>query len=346
MNVICPNCQKNLTIPDQNAGQVMKCTLCGRDFRAPALPANPAPARSSPAAPPPGVAAPINTVPGAVDLLLGADVAPVGVPPSEPSPPGGPEVSHPTEFGRPIPAPEVAGYHRKLSLHLDPRILRWVPPAALIIVLLLTFFPWLGLYPGGKGLYVQNGWQTAFGFGSTPNAELLQTITGFDKPKLDNDVSASGALLFYLIVVLLPTVALVVLNAVSTVTPMRMPPVLERILRWRSALAVGVALLGFLLLVLQVAMGFSLENVVAQKNQQQTDEAIKTAEQNNSPGSKDPDFPDMVRNLGLTRYGLERKTPYRLAVCLHFLALVCLALELWLERRGADRPLPQVVFYW
>src|ERR1700677_4573180 len=34
MNLLCPNCQKMLTVPEQYAGQMMKCPLCAGDFMA------------------------------------------------------------------------------------------------------------------------------------------------------------------------------------------------------------------------------------------------------------------------------------------------------------------------
>src|SRR6266446_4582719 len=50
MKLICPNCQKELTVPDQYAGQVMKCPLCAGNFTAPTLPqASSAPPPSAPA---------------------------------------------------------------------------------------------------------------------------------------------------------------------------------------------------------------------------------------------------------------------------------------------------------
>lgn len=39
MNLLCPNCQKMLTVPDHFAGQLMKCPLCDTTFTAPVLPA-------------------------------------------------------------------------------------------------------------------------------------------------------------------------------------------------------------------------------------------------------------------------------------------------------------------
>src|SRR5438034_1070971 len=52
MELLCPSCQKKLTIPDQYAGQLMKCPLCTQTFTAPALPPTPGPAMAPPPPPP------------------------------------------------------------------------------------------------------------------------------------------------------------------------------------------------------------------------------------------------------------------------------------------------------
>src|SRR5260370_38853296 len=38
MNLLCPNCQTMLSVPEQNAGQLMKCQNCNKYFSVPALP--------------------------------------------------------------------------------------------------------------------------------------------------------------------------------------------------------------------------------------------------------------------------------------------------------------------
>ena len=48
-NVLCPHCQKMLTIPGQYAGQLMKCPLCAKTFTAPEHPQPPKPKPSGPA---------------------------------------------------------------------------------------------------------------------------------------------------------------------------------------------------------------------------------------------------------------------------------------------------------
>src|SRR6516164_2904232 len=38
MELLCPNCQKKLTVPEQYAGQIMRCPLCQGTFNVPAMP--------------------------------------------------------------------------------------------------------------------------------------------------------------------------------------------------------------------------------------------------------------------------------------------------------------------
>src|SRR5215470_17975414 len=71
MNLLCPNCQKMLTVPEQFAGQLMKCPLCAGTFTVPGLP----PASS----PPPPDPAPAMQGPS-------PSVSPPQIPP-EPAPP-------------------------------------------------------------------------------------------------------------------------------------------------------------------------------------------------------------------------------------------------------------------
>ncbi len=70
MNLLCPNCQKMLTVPEQYAGQMMKCPLCAGTFTVPGLPAAAAP-------PPPP---PVETIP------FQSDPMPPPPPPPPPTP--------------------------------------------------------------------------------------------------------------------------------------------------------------------------------------------------------------------------------------------------------------------
>src|SRR6266700_1928412 len=127
MNLLCPNCGKMLTVPEQYAGQLMKCPLCSGTFTVPALP----PSGGGLDAPAPPSSAP--------------EPAFQAAPPEPPAPPplvpqsGGPIMPPPS------PRPVTAGdYHRHFLIPANEKILQWVTPAALLLVFILQFFPWIG----------------------------------------------------------------------------------------------------------------------------------------------------------------------------------------------------------
>ncbi len=83
MNLLCPNCQKMLTVPEQYAGQLMKCPLCSGTFSVPALPGAPSvepprafssPPPMPPVSPPPVVNAASSSNPGT--LMPGESASP------------------------------------------------------------------------------------------------------------------------------------------------------------------------------------------------------------------------------------------------------------------------------
>src|SRR5262245_23353908 len=106
MDFLCPSCQKMLTVPDQYAGTKMKCPLCAATFTAPSLPS---PASSAPGGPgpfPPPASAPSPTA------------APLP-PPMTPAPPA--------------PPPSPGEYRHGFALALEPRVVQWFAPAALVL---------------------------------------------------------------------------------------------------------------------------------------------------------------------------------------------------------------------
>ncbi len=91
MDLVCPSCQKRLTIEDRYAGMVVKCPLCGSMLQAPVLlttpPApsfapttsTPAPMQPPPAPPQPGSAPSPNSgasIMPALELPASAESAP------------------------------------------------------------------------------------------------------------------------------------------------------------------------------------------------------------------------------------------------------------------------------
>ena len=127
MNLLCPNCQKPLTVPDQYAGQPMRCPLCQGTFAvaAPPVAANPPQQRAAPPAPPaqpsPPVPAPVVQQP-APRPAPPAITAPPPPPPApsrredeEPPPPPARRKADDTRKGEDAPGPSVV-----LEVKRDP----------------------------------------------------------------------------------------------------------------------------------------------------------------------------------------------------------------------------------
>jgi hypothetical protein len=138
-----------LTVPEQYAGQPMKCPLCNGTFTVPSLPA---------AVPEPAVAAASETyslqherVPPPATSSTGNSVAspePVAAPPVATS-----------------PAPSAPGeYHHGFTLRVNPRVVPWLAPVGLLLVFVMMFFSWV---PG----FSWNAWE--WGFGGPSSSSLI-----------------------------------------------------------------------------------------------------------------------------------------------------------------------------
>lgn len=135
MNLLCPNCQKMLSVAEQFAGQTMKCPSCAGTFTVPAPPPG-----GFAAAPPPPMPTP----------SFGSSAA------APPSPSFGSKASAP-------PAPPPAGFQHAFSLSLRREFLNFLAPVSLLLVFFLMFFPWVESGVTGKDGGAFSGWQTAFG---------------------------------------------------------------------------------------------------------------------------------------------------------------------------------------
>src|SRR2546421_3764875 len=161
MDFICPNCTKVITVPDQYAGQPMRCPICQQTFQAPSLPSS-APVASVPLSESPA--------PTGEEVYKFSSEPLSSPPPSSAVPPASvraestrPQPKASTPLPPPPPAPPPAGYARKFSVQLSPQVLPWIPAGALFLVVGLTFFNWAGMYPDGIGVYRQNAGQAGAG---------------------------------------------------------------------------------------------------------------------------------------------------------------------------------------
>jgi hypothetical protein len=266
MDFRCPSCQKDLTVPDEYAGQLMKCPLCQNTFQAPALPPPVAPTPS------PG--------PGTYS---------VEAPPTVPAaPPPGEAVSTRRVDTPPAPPPPPGDYTHTSTIWVSPRVVPWITPAALLLIFVLTFFSWAHGVPAGKEAK-ETPDHSAWGWGFS-EANILTA--------------------FYLIlflIMLIVSIAITVLRLIPNA--LKLPPGLQQVWPWRSALVGLLAAVTFFFLVLQVFVGFS------------------------------------VKGDGVLTY-IETTAWTGLVVILHFTALAGALLDFWLEIRGPSRPVPRIDISW
>src|SRR5579883_347174 len=162
MRQICPNCLKSIDVPESAAGGEYDCPACGKPFPVPRAYApavfatppgpvvNPSAARTTSADPG------LPTVPAA-GPVVNRPAPPPGLVPPAPPPPE-------THTG---PEPAGGGPLRHHGFTLDPRVLPWLPVFCLALCLVLSFFPWVGAYPGGYRVFSQTPWEAGVG-GLTP----------------------------------------------------------------------------------------------------------------------------------------------------------------------------------
>lgn len=349
MKILCPNCQKPVSVDEQHAGQLLKCPLCGGTFTVPLLPA---------AAPPlAGTPADLSRVPGTVGppMTQGYGLAPEPAP-TQPLPP--PRIDVPSPLAgtvaearaRPLeespPPPPPGGYLHTRTYRLNPRAVPWLAPVALVLVFVLSFFPWVGMYPGGERVFKQNAWQAAFG-GMSSVDRVWESMANWDRLKTgDGDlrtvsVGASGMLIFFLLLFLV-SLAVGVGTAFAESDPKRfqLPPRVRTYWPWRQLIVAGLAGLVLLLLLVELFKGFPLENHTAAT----VDRAF--SEQRKSVMSDDGKRRlELQESETLSQYHLRRTNWLRLVIVLLVVTVAGALLDHWLQRRGG-RPLPRADLMW
>jgi hypothetical protein len=318
MRLLCPYCQKAITVPDSEAGKEVNCPECRERFAAPQLytPAPPPP-EPAPAEPPPAPS------PAPVPETYLSDR-----PPAETPAPRLPDL--------PAPDRELSGFARMASVPLDPTVIRWIPAGALFVAFVLTFLPWNGLCPAGYPAYTQNAWQVLF-------SGLSWDAVAEDELKLKEDLDGrlhSGWWLLPYLVLLLPALVLAIAGPVMDAAGVKPPPGLERVWQFRPALLGALVVMTLLFLLAQWATGFGLQRAVNEKVEADFAEAKALA---NTPEKMQRWEMKVAERKG--GYHV-RTTPWlRLAVLCHFIAAAAVVAEAGLMLRG-NKPAPRAAVLW
>jgi hypothetical protein len=321
----------------------MKCPLCNGTFTVPALPASAAAPSPVPAGPPPA---------GPDVYGLRSEPEPTGPPPFRPDGFTAPDVKPPTPSSTATtttppppppstaPSPSAEGYSRTPTVWLSPNVLRWVPAVALLLVFVLQFFPWVGLYPGGVPGMTQSAWGAAFG-SCNPDPDLapvLQSMQKGEKPE-DNAIPGASVLTIFYLLLFFP--ALVVTVAVLlydlNVIPVKLPPQVDKLLPWRWGIVAVVNLVLLFFLSLQLLFGFSLDSRYRDwvEHQVQSKEGKRTDEQKLAEVYRGKMLEDLTHTVWL-----------KFVILFHVLATVAAVLMYVLQQRGDRRPLPRMELLW
>jgi hypothetical protein len=217
-------------------------------------------------------------------------------------------------------------------------VLPWIVVGALGLLFVLTpFFSWVGYFSAGYSGVYQGPWFAAFGW-YNPIDPIYKEVSGFNEKTQGPHWMP---LLFLYLLLLLPTLVLAIASAVLPMLPIKLPPQVDALKQWRWALVGGLALLGFLILSLQLLLGFSLES----QARSAMEEKFATDRKEASTPEKSEKV-DMQVGMAVNALGVERTGWLRLTFLLQFVAVVAAALQLWVEHRGAARPLPRLEMRW
>jgi hypothetical protein len=239
------------------------------------------------------------------------------------------------------------GYTRTCGITFNPKILQWIVPAGLLLLLVLHFFPWVRVAAGSVTILSQGAYGTAFG-----GYSLDEDIEKMDKDMaggnirktIDEELGASVLMIFY-ILLFWPTFLLTIAFLVLTLLGVRLPPALQGLMRWRWGIVAALNMLLFLFLVLQLLIGFSLESQVKEQlDSGLVSQGLKEASRGAPSGVSKSKVEDAIRGGILDL--LERSFWLQLAFWIHILVTVTAALLFWVEQRGSMRPYPRLEMQW
>ena len=219
----------------------------------------------------------------------------------------------------------------------------------MLLIFVLQFFPWVGVYPGGVEAVTQNAWQAAFGLysadldltsvtGKTSIYPLMSEEEAKKKDDVPNKPGLSVLVLFYLFPFFLVTFVATLAVAALPFVKVPLPPQVQQLLPWRWAIVAGLNALLLLFLLMQLLLGFSLETNARTWIDNRPE--VKAEPSNNADKKK------AEAKRGEMLEWLQRTLWLKLVVLLHIVATASAALVYWIEKRGPSRPLPRIELMW
>ncbi len=322
-------------------GTTVACPLCTKSF---AIPGRYNPVVDPSLAPTP---APDQVVapPAPKQAALKQEIPPVSEPTADSrptTPPPGlvtPPVGVHSETASPTP---TGLYTQACNVTLSPHVIDWIPVVCFTLILLLTFFSWVGIYPGGYKAYSQSPWLAVSGSISTDRfaEEVLKKEGDLKLLTTSNWI----LLVPYLIGVLLTTALawadrFVTMAHVQTLTGKL--TFLSQLWPHRFPLLAGLSIALLVLLLLQLQVGFGLEHAVKQMATE------KFAGQREAAGTNSAALDKVTVKEGqeIGMYQPQGTYYLSLVVIAHIVVVLAAAARFWLYRRGT-KPLPKLTMNW
>jgi len=264
---------------------------------------------------------------------------------------------HPSVFAPPSPPPPPftphtpqrdavpPGYSRSISFTLSSLILDWIPIGCLLTALILSFFTWVGAYPGGYPAYTQSAWQI-----------LAADISGTAQPKGLNDLQETANwletspiglrtdwfMLPYLVILIITTVLALLERAFKNPNVMSVPgPLawLPTIWPRRFALLTLLSALLVVFLIGHFVRGKTLADAIKRSAIEHQKVEYDAAEA--SGASSDKLIVQVKIGQEVGKYAIQGTTFRSLVVLVQVGALLGMCGRWWLERRG-NKPHPRL----
>jgi hypothetical protein len=228
------------------------------------------------------------------------------------------------------------GYAHTGSIRLDPRVIRFIPAAALTLVFFLTFFNWDGMYPAGYGAYTQNAWQCLFAsISDDPVAEKEFKMLA----ELEKNIHSSWWLFPYLLF-LFPALALAWAGPIVDLAKIKLPAGVEPLWQYRPAALGALVVLMLLFFMAQWASGLGLQRAIDSRI-----EEINAADKEKAKTPEEKQLWEMKVSTSKAEAQV-RTTPWmRLAFLCQLLAALAVVAEAGLALRGS-KPTPRVAVMW
>lgn len=276
-----------------------------------------------------------------------------------PTPPAGfvPPQPTPPASGVYVQGPNHAdseGYTGSASILIPNTVIAWTPAIALTFIFFLTFFSWVGTFPGDYRMFTQRPWDAMFGH--VENHQKLFKEANVEIKAIREETSADLSTLFPYLACLIISLPLVWLDRLlPNPKPESLPPMihwLPAVTERRVTLMIILTTASFVLLVLQVYRGFGLEHTIEARIAQaigETDGTQEAAEGEEPAIPKaDPEGSLTPFQIGETmgRYNLQTTTALMLALLLQFAAMAACWLRTWLDNRPGSAPPLKLAVHW